>query len=254
MRTPTKSDAESRPPFVAPMLASAATELPPGDDWSFEMKWDGVRAIAMIGPDAVELRSRAGFDGHQLTELVYAERRALLNRLGARGDAWDTPPNGHDGSVAFSTNAQLGFEGVVAKRFDSRYESGRRSRSWRKVKHQRRQEFVVGGWVPGQGGRANRIGALLLGVYNADGALRYVGKVGTGFNEAELDRLGTELATRPSDISLFSDRDLPRDARFVNPELVVEVRFTEWTTHHHLRHPAYVGQRDDTDPREVRRE
>lgn len=308
------------------MLASAATELPPGDDWSYEMKWDGVRAIAMVGPDAVELRSRAGneitlgypelqplahslgattavldgeivaideqgrsnferlqsrmhlrdpatvarmasqvpvtfmifdllwFDGHQLTELVYAERRALLNRLGARGDAWDTPPNGQDGSVAFSTSAQLGFEGVVAKRLDSRYESGRRSKSWRKVKHQRRQEFVVGGWVPGQGGRANRIGALLLGVYDADGALRYVGKVGTGFNTAELDRLGTELGTRPSDTSLFFDRDLPRDARFVNPELVVEVRFTEWTTHHHLRHPAYLGQRDDKDPRAVRRE
>lgn len=308
------------------MLASAETELPLGDDWSYEMKWDGVRAIAMVGTNAVELRSRAGneitlgypelqplahslgattavldgeivaidehgrsnfqrlqsrmhlrdaatvariatqvpvtfmifdllwFDGHQITELPYAERRALLDRLGARGGAWDTPPSGIDGNVAFSTSAELGFEGVIAKHLDSRYESGRRSKSWRKVKHQRRQEFVVGGWVPGQGGRANRIGALLLGVYDADGALRYAGKVGTGFSEAELERLAAVLLPRPSDTSPFAGRDLPRDARFVNPELVVEVRFTEWTAHHHLRHPAYLGRRDDKDPREVRRE
>ena len=308
------------------MLASASTELPSGVDWSYEMKWDGVRAIALVGPNAVELRSRAGneitlgypelqpladsigpttavldgeivaideqgrsnfqrlqsrmhlrdastvarvasqvpvtfmifdllwFDGHQLTELAYAERRSLLDRLGARGGAWDTPPSGLDGDVAFTTSAQLGFEGVVAKRLESPYESGRRSQSWRKVKHQRRQEFVVGGWVPGQGGRANRIGALLLGVYDVDGALRYAGKVGTGFNDAELDRLGAELSTRPADTSPFADRDLPRDSQFVNPNLVVEVRFTEWTEHHHLRHPAYLGQRDDKDPRDVRRE
>lgn len=308
------------------MLASAETELPHGDAWSYEMKWDGVRAIAMVGPTAVELRSRAGneitlgypelqplgralcptmavldgeivaideqgrsnfqrlqsrmhlrdtatvariaprvpitfmifdllwFDGHQITELPYVERRALLERVGARGNAWDTPPHGLDGDAAFSTSAQLGFEGVVAKRLDSKYESGRRSKSWRKVKHQRRQEFVVGGWVPGQGGRSNRIGALLLGTYDADRALRYAGKVGAGSNDAELDRLAAELATRPSDTCPFADRDLPRDSRFVNPELVVEVRFTEWTTNHHLRHPAYLGRRDDKDPRDVRRE
>ncbi|MEO6469657.1 MAG: non-homologous end-joining DNA ligase [Acidimicrobiia bacterium] len=308
------------------MLASAATELPPGDGWSYEMKWDGVRAIALVGPKTVELRSRTGneitlrypelqplaqalgpttavldgeivaideqgrsnfqrlqsrmhlrdptavarvasqvpvtfmifdllwFDGHQLTELAYADRRALLDRLGARGDAWDTPPSGLDGDLAFSTRARLGFEGIVAKRLDSQYESGRRSPSWRKVKHQHRQEFVVGGWVPGQGGRASRIGALLLGVYDADGALRYAGKVGTGFSDAELDRLGSELATRPSDTSPFTDRDLPRDSQFVNPQMVVEVRFTEWTELQHLRHPSYLGRRTDKDPRDVRRE
>ena len=308
------------------MLASAEQELPQGDDWSYEMKWDGVRAIAMVGPNAVELRSRAGneitlgypefqplahslgtttavldgeivaidehgrsnfqrlqsrmhrrdantvariapqvpvmfmifdllwFGGHVLTELPYVERRALLDRLGARGGAWDTPPSGLDGPAVFSTSAQLGFEGVIAKRLDSKYEPGRRSKSWRKVKHQRRQEFVVGGWVPGQGGRANRIGALLLGVYDANAALRYAGKVGTGFSDTELDRLAEELATRPSDSSPFADRDLPRDSRFVNPELVVEVRFTEWTMNHHLRHPAYLGRRVDKHPRDVRRE
>ena len=321
-----KPDPDSQPPFVAPMLASADTELPAGDDWSYEMKWDGVRAIAMVGADSVELRSRAGnnitlaypelqalrsaldptmavldgeivaidehgrsnfgrlrsrmhlrdrtavartaplvpvtfmifdllwFDGHRLTELPYAERRALLDRLGARGVAWDTPPSGLDGATAFSTSEQLGFEGVIAKRLDSKYESGRRSRSWRKLKHHRRQEFVIGGWVRGQGGRANRIGALLLGVYNADGALRYVGKVGTGFSDAELDQLAEDLAARPASSSPFIDRDIPRDGQFVEPELVAEVRFTEWTANQHLRHPAYLGRRNDRDPRDVRRE
>ncbi len=312
--------------FVAPMLASPATELPLGDGWSYEMKWDGVRVIAMVGPNSVELRSRAGneitlaypelqalglalgpamvvldgeivaideagrsdfgrlqsrmhlrdrtavagiaphvpvtfmifdllwFDGHRLIEVPYVERRALLDRLSPRGPAWDTPPNGLDGASAFSTSMELGFEGVIAKRLDSKYEPGRRSTAWRKVKHHRRQEFIIGGWVPGRGARANRIGALLLGVYDAERALRYVGKVGTGFTEAELDRLGVEVTARPSRDSPFADHDLPPGARFIEPQLVAEVRFTEWTANDHLRHPSYLGQRNDRNPRDVHRE
>jgi len=184
----------------------------------------------------------------------YRERRHLLDGLGLRGDSWQTPSASDDGAQAFTISRQLGFEGVVAKRLDSRYEPGRRSTAWRKVKHHLAQEFVVGGWVTGQGSRDGRIGALLIGYYDPDGALRYAGRVGTGFTEAELDRVAGLLAPIGSATNPFADTGLPRDAHFVTPTLVAQVRFTEWTDSGRVRHPAYLGLRDDKPAEDVTRE
>jgi bifunctional non-homologous end joining protein LigD len=153
------------------------------------------------------------------------------------------------------------LEGIVAKRPQSIYEPGQRTRSWVKVKNTNRQEFVIGGWLPGAGRRGQRLGALLVGYYDsserdADGrpVLRYAGKVGTGFTEAELDRLQRLLEPLATEASPFAGRLPDRGARFARPDLVAEVEFTEWTRDGMLRHPSYKGLRDDKDPTEVIRE
>ena len=144
----------------------------------------------------------------------------------------------------------------MAKRLDSPYLPGKRSPAWRKVKARLRQEFVIGGWQPGEGNREGYLGSLLVGVYD-DGVLRYCGKVGTGFNSRELDRLGRLLAAREIDASPFDPpppRIVARVARWVRPELVAEVEFGEWTAEGILRHPSYLGLRDDKAPTDVVRE
>jgi bifunctional non-homologous end joining protein LigD len=201
-------------------------------------------------------------DGESTMTLPYRERRELLERLGLRGAAWQTPPY-HQGSGRdlLAVTAEHGLEGVVAKRLDSPYRPGERTADWVKVKNVERQELVVGGWVPGKGRRSGEIGALLLGYYEGDDGsrtLRYAGRVGTGFDEAELRRLGGELRARARarKDSPFSARGTqpPREARFVEPELVAEVEFTAWTNDGVLRHPSYKGQRYDKPAEEVRRE
>jgi bifunctional non-homologous end joining protein LigD len=115
------------------------------------------------------------------------------------------------------------------------------------------QEFVVGGWNPGAGNRAGAMGSLLLGCHE-DGHLRYVGNVGTGFDAAELARLGAKLDALATDRCPFEPvppRQPTRDARWVRPELVVECEFGEWTPDRRLRHPAYLGERIDKDPADV---
>jgi bifunctional non-homologous end joining protein LigD len=212
-----------------------------------------IEQIARQVPVAYVLFDLLWLDGHLLTDAGYAQRRGLLEDLVLRGPSWQTPSASDDGEQAFAISKQLGFEGVVAKRIDSRYEPGRRSTAWRKVKHHREQEFVVGGWLEGEGSRGGRIGALLIGYYD-NGALKYAGRVGTGFTEAELDRLAALLAPLATTASPFADKGLPQDSHFVAPELVAQVRFTEWTEGGRIRHPAYLGQRDDKSAAEVRRE
>ena len=144
----------------------------------------------------------------------------------------------------------------MAKRLDSRYEIGGRSPLWRKVKVRLRQEFVVGGWHPGQAGRSGQLGSLHVGHYE-DGVLRYAGRVGSGFSGAELRRVGNLLAGLATDVCPFEPpppRELARLARWVRPELVAEVAFGSWTTDGMLRHPAYMGLRSDKDPADVVRE
>jgi bifunctional non-homologous end joining protein LigD len=193
-------------------------------------------------------------DGEDLTGLAYPERRAALEALGLDDRSWQTPPVAwSDGPAMFAASRELGLEGVVAKRLDSRYESGRRSRAWLKVKHQLRQEMVVGGWVPGEGNRAGTIGALLVGVHDGAG-LRYVGRVGTGFDAAMLARLDALLAPLVREASPFLDAGPPPGAVFVEPSLVAEVRFTEWTEEGRIRHPVYLGLRDDRPAPTVTRE
>ncbi len=194
-------------------------------------------------------------DGVAVLDRAYVERRALLEGLGLHGDAWRTPDfHRGDGPALLAASAQQGLEGLVAKRLDSRYEPGRRSSAWVKVKNMRRQEFVVGGWLPGRGGRASGIGALLLGYHDNAGALRYAGRVGSGLGERDRRQLGERLALLARAQSPFADGAVPGEARFVEPDLVVDVRFGEWTTAGVLRHPTYVGLRDDVDPRTIVRE
>lgn len=214
--------------------------------------------LAREVPVALMLFDVLWLDGAPLLDQPYTERRAALESLGLAGPNWQTPGSepatGSRGRNLMAATRDLGLEGIVAKRADSRYESGRRSRAWLKVKHRASQEFVVGGWIPGQGTRRTTLGALLVGVHGDDGALHYAGRVGSGFTGAALERWTRELTARAADASPFAPDTLPTDARFVRPELVVEVGFTEWTTEGRLRHPVLLGERDDVDPRTVRRD
>jgi bifunctional non-homologous end joining protein LigD len=319
------------PASVKPMLAVATDALPRQDDeFGYELKWDGVRAIVYVDggrPRAMsrndrditasypELRAMAEsvgsrqlvldgelvafdaatgrpsfgdlqqrmhvtkgaqvrrlmeltpvtflvfdllhVDGRSLLDLPYAERREQLDELGLSGPSWQTPPWFRGGGKAvLDASRQQGLEGVVAKRLSSRYIPGRRSESWLKLKNVRAQEVVIGGWRPGAGRRSGAIGSLLLGVPGADG-LDYVGHVGTGFTAAMLRDLAADLEPLARDDPPFAT-ELPRadakDARWVEPTLVGEVAFAEWTRDARLRHPSWRGLRPDKEPAEVRRE
>jgi bifunctional non-homologous end joining protein LigD len=203
-------------------------------------------------------------DDSSLLTLPYRDRRRLLADLLPPGPSWSIPPYREgDGQHLLDIVEAQEMEGVVAKRLDSTYQPGRRSPAWRKVKIRRHQEFVVGGWTPGSGNRDGDLGALLLGVVDdppapgGDLVLTYVGRCGSGFDAAErrdLLRLFADLATERSPFA-----GLPPDApdkvvRFVRPEVVVEVAFGEWTSDGVLRHPSYLGRRDDKDPGDVNRD
>jgi bifunctional non-homologous end joining protein LigD len=198
--------------------------------------------------------------GQDTTRLPWRDRRRLLESL-----AEDLPPGiglstvFEDGEALLAASRAHGLEGVVAKRTDSTYVAGGRTRSWVKVKVRRRQEFVVGGWAPGEGRRTNGLGSVLVGYHDASGApeLRYAGRAGSGFTDAELDRLAGVLAPLAVEACPFTPPPPAlhaRDAHWVGPELVVEVEFGEWTSEGRMRHPVYLGQRIDVDPAAVVRE
>lgn len=196
-------------------------------------------------------------EGRSLIDVPLTERRKLLETLDISGPYADTPPAWHgSGADVLAASQQQRLEGVVAKRADSCYEPGRRSRLWLKLKNLRTQEVVVGGWRPGAGRRLNTIGSLLLGIPSVN-CLDYVGHVGTGFTDQMLADLAADLATLQQDRSPFA-AELPaahrRDARWVRPEIVGEVVFTEWTQEGRLRHPAWRGLRPDKSPADVVRE
>jgi bifunctional non-homologous end joining protein LigD len=187
-------------------------------------------------------------DGTDVTALPYVERRTVLEDVVETGGCWQVP-GWHDGEGAALRTAveDRGLEGLMAKRKESRYEPGKRSPNWRKIKVRREQEFVIGGWAPGEGNRSGYLGALLLGYYE-DGALRYAGKVGTGFKARDLRLLQTLLAERAIDTCPFDPpppRPFARVAKWVRPDLVAQVAFGEWTSEGILRHPSYLGLRDD---------
>jgi len=331
MDPPADPEREPMPERVLPMLAGSG-ELPAHEEkWSFEVKWDGVRAIAYVKPGRLRLESRnlneitetypevrgilrdlgmreAVFDGeivafgedgrpsferlqrrinvasasavrrlsastpvvyaifdllyldgHSLMGLPYEDRRARLEELELGGPAWRVPA-AYPGSAARgtallqATEAQ-GLEGIVAKRLDSRYEPGRRTGAWVKIKHVTRQELVICGWLPGEGRRAERIGALLMGYWTDDGRLRYAGRVGTGFTERTLNELARKLAPLRRDDTPFDEAPkLPRNAVYVEPDLVAEIEFREWTTEGVMRAPSFKGLRPDKDAVEVVRE
>jgi bifunctional non-homologous end joining protein LigD len=323
MDPPEDPDREPMPKSIEPMLAKAGT-LPRDDDaWAYEIKWDGVRAIAYVDGGRVRLESRNGrditprypelrelgralgaaqaildgevvafdeqgrpsfqrlqgrmhltsehairrlserepvtyvifdllfHDGHSLLDLPYAERRERLLALDLNGPTWRTPAH-HvgDGAAMLAASKAQGLEGVLAKRLDCPYTPGRRSSGWIKVKNVRTTDVVIGGWMPGEGNRSGRLGALLAGFYE-DGELRYAGRVGTGFSQAELERVQKLLAPLERPDSPFAGRQPPREAHFVEPELVATVNYGEWTQARTLRHPVYQGVRDDVAPTDV---
>lgn len=196
-------------------------------------------------------------EGQSLLDRPYGERRAALEGLELGGDHWQVPPAFVGGGQALlDATRDQGLEGIVAKRLDSRYLPGRRGEHWLKVKHVRRTSAVVAGWKPGAGGRAGQIGSLLLGVQGPPG-LEYAGHVGTGFTAAVLADLARRLEPlrRPdSPFATAVPRAQAKDAVWVEPALVVEVDYTEWTRDGRLRHPSYKGLRDDDDPRDVVRQ
>jgi len=193
-------------------------------------------------------------DGRSTRALPWTDRRAVLEGLDLAGPNWRVPPAQRgDGPSLLEASKAGGLEGVVAKRLASPYVPARRTKEWLKVKNTCRQEFVVGAWIPGEGNRQGRIGALLVGYYEGD-ALRFAGKVGTGFTDAELQFLGGKVAPLGAATSPFAD-DVPyREARWLDPQLVAEVEFSEWTHTNTLRHPSYKGLRPDKAPELVVRE
>jgi bifunctional non-homologous end joining protein LigD len=316
------------PGRIVPMLARAGTL--PADDrgWAYEIKWDGVRAIAYSQPGVLRLESRnlnditdsypelgrlnralsshsaildgeiVAFDrdgrpsfaalqqrmhapsraqarrqmkgtpvtfvifdllwlnGHSLMGLRYDERRELLAALGLDGESWQTPEHVvGDGGALLQASAEQGLEGIVAKRLDSIYQPGLRAKGWVKIKRVGRQELVVGGWMPGKGKRRQSIGALLLGVYDDAAQLRYVGRVGSGFSDSELERLSGLLAPLERPTSPFTAGERPpQGAVFCEPQLVVEVEFAHWTQRGNLRAAIYKGMREDKPAAQIVRE
>jgi bifunctional non-homologous end joining protein LigD len=323
MDPPLDPDEEPIPEHIVPMMARLS-DLPKKDsDYGFEVKWDGVRAIAYCEEGRVRLESRTlrdvtrqypelgklgrelgsrravldgeivaldeqgrpdfqrlqprmhvvsestirrrvsdtpvvymlfdvlWLEGHTTMSLPYTERRKLLEGLDLEGDYWRTPSHhAGDGEAMLKASAEQGLEGVVAKRLDSRYEPGSRSGAWLKTKNRLSQELVIGGWLPGEGGRRDTLGSLAVGFYE-DGRLRYAGNVGTGFTQQTLSEVLAELKKRARPDSPFEGRQPPKAVRFVEPELVAEVEFRGWTKTRTLRQPSFKGLRDDKNARDV---
>lgn len=196
-------------------------------------------------------------DGTGTTREPYRERRALLEELPLNAPPVQCPPYfAGDGAELLDATREQGLEGLIAKRFDSRYLPGRRVDFWRKVKNFATQSVVVGGWQPGRGRRGGGIGSLLLGVNDEQG-LRFAGHVGTGFTERALDDLAKVLRPLRVPRSPFVDevpREHAKEARWVEPRIVGEVAFTAWTKDNRLRNPSWRGLREDQQPEEVTRE
>lgn len=194
-------------------------------------------------------------DGRDVTALPWRERRALLDRLALTGVCWQTPRVVEgDADAALDTATRLGLEGIVAKRGDSPYRPGTRTTAWQKVKLSNRQELVVGGWLPGEGRLAGTVGSLLVGYHEGPGGpLRYAGRVGSGLDDAARDALRTKLVGRATCPFAEPPPRLPGPV-WVEPDVVAEVQFTEWTPDGVLRQPVFLGLRADKDPADVVRE
>jgi bifunctional non-homologous end joining protein LigD len=330
---------EPFPTVLSPMLAKMG-EIPEGGEWSFEIKWDGVRALVYADRGKFRMTSRRGeeithrypelegiaqslagraavidgevtaftgrgvpsfqliqrrmgltdprvieqrrretpvtfivfdllhLDGESTRDLPYTERRELLETLAVDGDFWQTPAN-HPGPGVdlFAAAKRRGLEGIVAKKRESPYRSGKRTGEWIKTRIWKRQEFVIGGYIPGEGSRSGRVGSLLVGYWDKrpekakkrkPQRLVFAGGVGSGMKEEDLDVLTKELKKRRREDSPFEvgapRGPKARQAVFCQPELVCEVSWTQWTDEGTLRQPAFKGMRIDKDPRDVVRE
>jgi len=194
-------------------------------------------------------------DGVDLRALPLRTRKRLLREaLSAGGPIRLSTHRNGEGEAMFRHACAQGWEGVVAKRADSPYRASR-SRDWLKFKCEAGQELVIGGFTAPRGSRSD-FGALLLGYHDPDGALRYAGKVGTGFDQDTLAELGARLRALARPDSPFSPRDTIRERAitWVAPTLVAQLAFTEWTRAGRLRHPRFLGLREDKSAGEVVRE
>ncbi|UJA21922.1 ATP-dependent DNA ligase [Thermoleophilia bacterium SCSIO 60948] len=195
-------------------------------------------------------------DGTDVRERPLRERKRLLGgALRFDGPIRLSRHRNEAGEAMFDEACRKGWEGVIAKRAESPYRTTR-SRDWLKFKCEHGQELVVGGWTDPKGSR-ERFGALLMGYFDATGELRFAGKVGTGFDAALLAEIGDRLDALAADEPPFADHDAIRPLggrHWVRPELVGEVGFTEWTADGRLRHPRFLGLRDDKPARKVVRE
>jgi DNA ligase D-like protein (predicted ligase) len=194
-------------------------------------------------------------DGEDLRERPLRERKAALRdalRFGEGTVRWTPYRRAHEGERLLAEACRNGWEGLIAKRADSAY-TGKRSRDWLKWKCSAEQELVIGGYTAPRGTREH-FGALLVGFYDGE-VLRYAGKVGTGFDARELRTLGERMAALQRPDPPFDAGDPPaRDTTWIEPELVAQVAFAEWTRDGRLRHPRYLGLRDDKPARDVVRE
>jgi ATP-dependent DNA ligase len=279
------------PDWFEPMAATLTQERFSGPDWVFERKFDGIRLLAYKRGDNVQLYSRnrlpqnlpsiaravgalpvhdlildgevtwdgetdyhvfdvLWMNGHAVTSLPLEERHALVTALPFE------PPLRHvellNEHAPWDRARREGWEGVIAKRRGSPYEH-RRSKHWLKMKIEASQEFVVGGFTDPQGARVG-LGALLVGYFD-DPDFIFSGKIGTGFDTKLLLDLRTRLDALVIEKPAFTKgKGLPRNGHWVQPEIVVQVGFIEWTVHGKLRHPRLLGVRTDKNPREVRRE
>jgi bifunctional non-homologous end joining protein LigD len=194
-------------------------------------------------------------NGRSLVHLSYTDRRSVLAALDLAGDAWQTPGAvAAEPQVIMQAALENGIEGLVAKRPSSPYHPGKRSSDWLKIKAVNRQEFVIGGWIPLKGNPTADVGSLLLGYYDDAHHLIYVGKVGTGFTDVVRRNLKKQLATMSRGTNPFATQVHEKHALFVEPVLVAQVAFQEWTADDKLRHPSFKGLRLDKEAREVVRE
>lgn len=183
------------------------------------------------------------FHGAPVVDRPYEERRDLLARLELAPPIIVPDPTPGRGVSLFDAVKERGMEGIVAKKLGSRYQPGRRSDDWQKVSVRHTLRAVVGGYLPGDGGRSSTFGSLLVGLFRPQG-LCWIGAVGSGFNEASLKAFNEALRQIERDTSPFSnDVVVPGPARpvWVEPAIVIEVEYKEWTLDDHLRAPAYKG-------------
>jgi bifunctional non-homologous end joining protein LigD len=211
-----------------------------------------IEAAAVAVPvDAIFFDCLA-LQGYDLRQFPLIRRKEFLKDLLPPGRARYSDHVAETGQDVFDAASRMGLEGIIAKTASSRY-SGGRSREWLKIKCHRRQEFVIGGYTAPQGGRTC-FGALHLGAYR-DGKLVYVSKVGTGFDGKTLQHVWEKLQRLKRSTSPFAERTPGgRGHCWVEPQLVCEVRFSDWTRDGGIRHPAFLGLRSDKKPEECRRE
>jgi bifunctional non-homologous end joining protein LigD len=232
-------DSNGRPDFrrlqhrmhVSPRKASRLVSETPVSYYIFDLLW---------------------FEGQSLIDESYHQRRTLLESLKLSHDRWQVPAtHPREGPAMLRVARKWGLEGVMAKRRDSPYRPGTRSRDWLKIKIVQRQEFVVGGWEP-RTGNDRQVGALLLGYYDPNSlGLEYAGRVGTGFDARMHEILVPLLVARERKESPFSEDIAERGTRFLDPKLVADVEYRRWPSGGHLQQASFMGLRDDVPARNV---